>query len=389
MKKISTIACALLLLGACQSKPEGFVIKGELTGAPENKWIYLTDYDQKIYYDSTQLKNGHFEFEGKLEYPELCRITYFKDPSQRIYGWSNILSVPVFVENATIHFSVPFTEMPTKSQDVMPGSLQITGSTSHNLYREYWNIVAPLMAKDDSLFTEYQKTYYYKMGTEEDVFRCVTEMDAIKESIFNTGKDFIRNHPESYVALYVATTLDVARYGRNEAQTIAALIPESIKASPKGQAAVKALLECPMYKGDQLPDFDVYNTNLQIVKLSSLLKEGHYMLVELWASWCGPCRADIPHLKETYERYHGKGFEMVSISVDDDTSAWLKAVKEEGMPWTQACGVNGKGYDKECLNLFGVRGVPSCVLIDGNGKVLSTSCRGSWLNKTLATLYQE
>ena len=113
------------------------------------------------------------------------------------------------------------------------------------------------------------------------------------------------------------------------------------------------------------------------------------MLVELWASWCGPCRADIPHLKETYERYHGKGFEMVSISVDDDTNAWLKAVKEEGMPWTQACGVNGKGYDKECLNLFGVRGVPSCVLIDGNGKVLSTSCRGGWLNKTLATLYQE
>ena len=210
-----------------------------------------------------------------------------------------------------------------------------------------------------------------------------------RQITFITGKDFIRNHPESYVALYVATTLDVARYGRNEAQTIAALIPESVKASPKGQAAVKALLECPMYKGDQLPDFDVYNTNLQIVKLSSLLKEGHYMLVELWASWCGPCRADIPHLKETYERYHGKGFEMVSISVDDDTSAWLKAVQEEGMPWTQACGVNGKGYDKECLNLFGVRGVPSCVLIDGNGKVLSTSCRGGWLNKTLATLYQE
>ena len=76
---IITIACVLLFLGACQSKPDGFIIKGELTGAPENNWIYLTDYNQKIYYDSTQLKNGRFEFEGKVEYPELCRITYFKD----------------------------------------------------------------------------------------------------------------------------------------------------------------------------------------------------------------------------------------------------------------------------------------------------------------------
>ena len=75
-------------------------------------------------------------------------------------------------------------------------------------------------------------------------------------------------------------------------------------------------------------------TGLKKVKLSGILRKGHYTLVELWASWCGPCRADIPHLKETYERYHGKGFDMVSISIDDDTDAWLKAVKEEGMAWT-------------------------------------------------------
>ena len=389
MKKISTIACVLMLMGACQSKPDGFIIKGELTGAPENNWIYLTDYNQKIYYDSTQLKNGRFEFEGKVEYPELCRITYFKDPSQRIYGWDNILSVPIFIENTTMKFSVPFTEMPAKSQDMMPISLEITGSVSHNLYRQYWNTVAPLMAKDDSLFKEYQKNYYYGMGTEKDVFRCVKEMDEVKEAIFDTGVELIRNHPETPTALYVATTLNVAAHGRNKAQEIANLIPVEIQETPKGKEAVKALLECPMYKNDQLPDFDVYTTDMQIVKLSKLLKEGHYMLVELWASWCGPCRADIPHLKETYERYHDKGFEIVSISIDDNVDAWLKAVKEENMPWTQACGVNGKSYNKECMNLFGVSGVPSCVLIDGSGKVISTSCRGGWLNATLSSLYQE
>lgn len=384
---IITIACVLLFLGACQSKPDGFVLKGELSGAPEGKWIYLTDYDQKVYLDSTQLKDGCFEFQGQLDYPTLCRVTYFKDPAQRTYGWDNILSIPIFLENTAVHLSVPFNEMPAKSQDGMPASLQITGSQAHELYSTYLAAVAPLMMKDDSLFTEYRKAYYYKMGTEEDVFHYVREMDAVRNAIFNTGVAVIRDHPESPVALYIATTLNVAAQGREKAQEIAALFPDTVKATPKGQEAIKALLERPMYKGDQLPDFDVFTTDKQTVKLSSLLKKGHYMLVELWASWCGPCRADIPNLKETYARYHGKGFEMISVSIDDDTDAWLQAVEEEAMPWAQACGANGKSYDKECLRLFGVRGVPSCVLIDGNGKVVSTSCRGGWLSEKLAELY--
>ena len=85
------IIWGLLSLVGCQSKPEGFVIKGEFQGAPENEWVYLTNTGQTVYYDSVQLKKGKFEFKGKVDYPELRSITYFKDPSQRIYGirsWS-------------------------------------------------------------------------------------------------------------------------------------------------------------------------------------------------------------------------------------------------------------------------------------------------------------
>ena len=192
---IITIACVLLFLGACQSKPDGFVLKGELSGAPEGKWIYLTDYDQKVYLDSTQLKDGCFEFQGQLDYPTLCRVTYFKDPAQRTYGWDNILSIPIFLENTAVHLSVPFNEMPAKSQDGMPASLQITGSQAHELYSTYLAAVAPLMMKDDSLFTEYRKAYYYKMGTEEDVFHYVREMDAVRNAIFNTGVAVILVYP--------------------------------------------------------------------------------------------------------------------------------------------------------------------------------------------------
>ena len=89
--KVFIILAGLLMLGACTGKPEGFVLKGELKGAPDDHWVFLTNTGQTHYYDSTRLKNGRFEFKGKVDGPELRCITYFKDPSQRIYGWDKIM----------------------------------------------------------------------------------------------------------------------------------------------------------------------------------------------------------------------------------------------------------------------------------------------------------
>lgn len=388
MKVIIILFC-LGMIAACQSQQSGYVLKGELQGAPEGDWVFLTNTDHNVFYDSVQLKNGQFEFRGVVESPELRGVTYFKDPAQRVYGWKDILTVPVYMENTEILFSVPFTDMPSKIDKGVPGSLRVEGSKTHDLYADYKKTEIPLLVKDDSLFDAYRELYYYNAGTEEDVFCCVREMDATRDVIFQTGVEFIRRHADSPVALHVAQQLKVRSYSREKAQEVADLIPVDMKMTPAGKATMTALLECPLYVGDVLPDFDVLTTDLKTIKLSELLKRGHYTLVELWASWCGPCRGDIPHLKETYKRYHAEGFDIVSISIDDDTQAWLKAVKEENMEWSQVCGANGKGYDKECMLLFGTSGVPACVLVDGEGKVLSTNARGGWLNEKLASIYKK
>ena len=387
--KVIIILCCLWMFVACQNKPEGYILKGALEGAPDGDWVFLTDMGQKVYHDSVQLKNGQFEFKGKVEYPELRCVTYFKDPSQRVYGWKNILVIPVYVENSEIRITLPFAEMPSKSDKALPGNLRVEGSSVHDLYAAYKVMEAPLLVREDSLFDAYRSLYYYKTGTEEDVFRCVREMDATRDRLFNVGVEFIRHHPASPVALYVARQLKVRSYTREKAEAVAALFPDDIKTTSDGRETMKALLERPLYVGDILPDFDVLTTDLKTVKLSGLLTKGHYTLVELWASWCGPCRADIPHLKETYQRYHPEGFELISISIDDDRQAWLEAVEQENMPWMQVCGANGVSYDKECMELFGTSGVPSCVLIDGEGKVLSTNARGGWLNEKLTSIYKK
>ena len=132
--KVFIILAGLLMLGACTGKPEGFILKGELEGAPDDHWVFLTNTGQTHYYDSTRLKNGRFEFKGKVDSPELRCITYFKDPSQRVFGWDKILNIPVYVENAAIQVTLPFAEMPSKLQKELPAGLQVKGSESHDLY---------------------------------------------------------------------------------------------------------------------------------------------------------------------------------------------------------------------------------------------------------------
>ena len=160
--KVFIILAGLLMLGACTGKPEGFVLKGELKGAPDDHWVFLTNTGQTHYYDSTRLKNGRFEFKGKVDGPELRCITYFKDPSQRVFGWDKILNIPVYVENAAIQVTLPFAEMPSKLQKELPAGLQVKGSESHDLYMAYKRRVTPFVLQNDSLFDAYRHVYYYK-----------------------------------------------------------------------------------------------------------------------------------------------------------------------------------------------------------------------------------
>ena len=392
MKIVVVVSFLLTLMSlvACQDKPKGYVIEGTLEGAPKNGWVYLTDQSLPIVcYDSVQLKDGYFKFEGKVETPELRYITYFKDPAQRIYGWQNILMVPVYVENSKIRVSLPFSEMPRRMMTcpVLPDNLKVEGSFSHDLFVSYKKQVDPLIIEGDNFNDLYVNAYYDKKGTKEDVMRGVKGMDEIGKRIYEIGVEFIRQHPDSPVALFIGRGLNVRDYGREEAKKIAALFPDSLKVTPEGEMTMKALLEQPLYVGDVLPDFEVLNTDLQKVRLSELVKKGHYMLVELWASWCNPCRADIPHLKEAYQRYHGDGFEMISVSIDDDTKAWEKAVNDEKMEWTQVCGANGMRFDKECMKLFGINAIPACVFVDKEGRVLSLEARGGWLDQILVDLF--
>lgn len=121
--------------------------------------------------------------------------------------------------------------------------------------------------------------------------------------------------------------------------------------------------------GKPLPGFDLQTADGKSIKLSSV--KGKVVLVDFWASWCMPCRAAIPHLKELYKQYHAKGFEIVSISIDQNSKAWKNAMLKEAMPWQQGIDKYEDGKDASVMmNALGIQSVPFAIVLDAAGNVI-------------------
>ena len=121
-------------------------------------------------------------------------------------------------------------------------------------------------------------------------------------------------------------------------------------------------------------------------KLSDYAGRGNYVLVDFWASWCGPCRAEMPLVKSLYEKYHPKGFEIVGISLDNNKDDWMKAVEQLGIAWPQLSDL--KAWKSEAARLYDVRAIPATLLIGPDGKIVASGLRGDALRHKLAEIYK-
>ena len=120
-------------------------------------------------------------------------------------------------------------------------------------------------------------------------------------------------------------------------------------------------------------------------QLSEWCGKGSYVLVDFWASWCGPCRMEMPNVVDSYVKYHGKGYEVVGVSFDNNATAWKSAVKRLGMTWPQISDL--KGWGSAASAAYGVMSIPSNVLLDPEGRIIDSDLRGERLLSRLAEIY--
>ena len=145
------------------------------------------------------------------------------------------------------------------------------------------------------------------------------------------------------------------------------------------EAATKAFI------GQQFTDLEMADADGNMHKLSEYVGTGRWLFVDMWASWCGPCRGEMPNVVAAYEKFHDKGFDIVGLSLDNKKEPWLKAVEDLKMPWTQLSDL--KGWQSIVTEVYKVWSIPDNLLIDPQGKIVARGLRGEGLHAKLAEIF--
>ncbi len=139
--------------------------------------------------------------------------------------------------------------------------------------------------------------------------------------------------------------------------------------------------------GKQFVELTMKDMNDKDVMLSQWVGKGQYVLVDFWASWCGPCRREMPNVIACYEKYNSKGFQVVGVSFDQKKDAWVNAVQQMGMKWPQMSDL--KGWKCAASEAYGISSIPSNVLVDPTGKIIAMDLSGAELPKKLKEIFGE
>ena len=364
-KETILLAAAALLAAACSSTPstDGYTLTGHIEGLPDSTHVQLipvSHYNEKPLAD-TVIVNGEFTFTGKMDEPRAV-LLLVKDA----YGSRRLM-----LENTAIEVSGTVTATDnngTPSYDL--DRLSVSGSPLSTRYDSLMSVREQM----DALFKA--KATLYKDSTMEARAAADHKLFATVDSTFHAA---VLSQKDSYWGPLLMISL--TSYLDKGQQAWYDELSDAAKASYYGQK-VKEELYPAGEVGSAVAEFTVKDNDGKEVTLASLREGKKYVLIDFWASWCNPCRKEIPNLKNLYKLYGDKGLQIVSISIDKKKAEWEKALEEEQLPWPNFLDETG------VADLYKVRFVPTMYLIDAQGTLVGENLRGQALADKLKELFQ-
>ncbi|MDF2191410.1 TlpA disulfide reductase family protein [Paraflavitalea sp. CAU 1676] len=354
------------LIGAAalgqQKKTTGYTITGHVKGLADQK-VYISHYlDGGQILDSTESKNGAFVLKGVSPgaYWHYVRAEKYRG------------GFPLFVENTTI----------TVETDTTFKDPQVTGSATHIQYKEFAAIFQMIHEKAASphyKFIEFEKT------KDSAVYRqAKKEWDEVGQEADSLFTEFVRRNPSSPVAAFAIQDRFVNYNNPMKIEECYKLLKPGALNSTYGKQITEYRKIAALTAIGVKPSFTVVDTTGKKVSLKNF--KGQYVLVDFWASWCGPCRKENPNIVKAYQKYHDKGFEVVAISLDDKRAAWIKAIQTDKLPWIHLSDL--QAWKSDLVMQYGIKSIPTSFLVDKDGKIIAKNLRGKDLEDTLAGLLQ-
>lgn len=361
-----------------------YTLEGTIKGLEEGTVVTLVPgatHSSESAVAETTIKGGKFTFTGKLKEPRLFYATFGKNKG----------FIPVLVENSKIKVTAEAEVSKEEDERINFKNEVISGSKSHDYYR-----------KETAFRLDLEKDYEeYHKGTEELGILYskarVAGNNKVMDSIGNSveWKNFeakekaffakVQSSSENLISKHKATwwgpffMMMQYSYFTPEQKPIFEQFSEAAKKSYYGQIVDKDLNPISLI-GTNVSNFVLNDKDGKPYNVKEIVSGKKYILIDFWASWCAPCRKEIPNLKTAYASYADKGFEILSISIDKDEKAWLKALGQENMPWHNLLD------DDKVSKAFNVKAIPATYLVDSKGVIIGDNLRGEALEEKLKEL---
>ncbi len=368
MKKLVVPFLLILMFAACETT-NGYVIEGTLEGEnTDGTELSLRKYaegNQLITVDSAMVTNGTFTFKGgPSKSPELHYIFFGK-------GQENI---PIIVEDGTIDI--------TAQRDSLAFA-KIGGTLQNELFYDFLQGSRVLSRKASSMNQDMRAA---------QAKRDTVTINSLREEYFELmeeAKDYelsyVKENPNALVsALVIFRILTTKAKDNTVVQELYDALSPEIKESNTGIKIKEALeKDANTSIGSKAPNFSAPNPNGEQLALNDVM--GKVTIVDFWAAWCKPCRAENPNIVRVYNKYKDQGLSIVGVSLDRNANDWKKAIENDGLIWHNVSNVN---YFDEIAKLYNVDAIPASFILDENGIIVAKNLRGASLEAKIGELLQ-
>lgn len=360
-KTLLPLAALAFSLAACNTAPQ-YTINGSVEGEQTGN-AYLVRYANNAMdtLAKAPITDGKFKLTGKVDALTDAYLTIEGKKGGSV----------IFLENT------PYT---AKINPANPLENKIEGTANQELANQYLAIINKMKQEQSRLYKEYgaasQDNDQEKMKEIEEQFNKTGEEALAEEEALTKA------NADSYVAAYMLANkmggMDV-----EELKTQYDLLGENAKATEPGKNIAERIEKLSAVAvGQVAPDFTLNTPDGQPLSMHSI--KGKVKLIDFWASWCGPCRGENPNVVKVYEQYHPKGLEILSVSLDSDKDAWVKAIQDDKLTWNHVSDL--QGWDSEAVQLYAVNGIPHLIVLDENNVIVAKNLRGEKLQEKIAEM---